>query len=70
MRLSFTQLNLEGPGQKPGCMPCTDPRGCDWVEVYDGADENVRLSLMFLNAVTPFDGLWDTHRLFPRLCTY
>ena len=27
VRLSFTQLNLEGPGTQPGCMPCTDPRG-------------------------------------------
>lgn len=36
-------MNLEGPGQKPGCMPCTDPRGCDYVALYDGADEQAPL---------------------------
>ena len=36
-------MNLEGPGQKPGCMPCTDKRGCDWVELYDGKDNHANL---------------------------
>jgi len=43
VRFTFTQMNLEGPGHKPGCQPCTDPRGCDWVELYDGEDEHAPL---------------------------
>lgn len=43
IEFTFTQMNLEGPGQKPGCSPCTDKRGCDWVEIYDGKDNHAKL---------------------------
>ena len=43
VRFTFTQMNLEGPGQQPGCQPCSDPRGCDWVAIYDGTDETAPL---------------------------
>jgi hypothetical protein len=49
VRFTFTQMNLEGPQQpgsvwqKPGCQPCTDPRGCDYVALYDGGDESAPL---------------------------
>ena len=52
VRFTFTQMNLEGPGQKPGCMPCTDPRGCDYVALYDGEDEQA-----------PLIGTYSGHRL-------
>jgi hypothetical protein len=35
VRLTFTQMNLEGPEPVPGCGTCP-PGGCDWVEVFDG----------------------------------
>ena len=37
VRLTFTQMNLEGPTPVPGCGTCP-PGGCDWVEVFDGED--------------------------------
>lgn len=43
VQFTFTQMNLEGPGQLPGCQPCTDPRGCDWVALYDGATDQAPL---------------------------
>ena len=41
--LVIAEMNLEGPGQKPGCQPCADPRGCDYVALYDGTDEQAPL---------------------------
>jgi hypothetical protein len=43
VQLTFTQLNLEGPGQVVGCQPCTDPRGCDWIAIYDGVNTSAPL---------------------------
>jgi hypothetical protein len=48
IRFTFTSLNLEGTtntqyggtGQTPCGTTCNDPRGCDFVSIYDGPDAN------------------------------
>jgi hypothetical protein len=52
VRFTFTQMNLEGPGTQPGCQPCSDPRGCDWVAIHDGPDES-----------SPLIGTYSGHHL-------
>ena len=49
VRLTFTALNLEGTtqgtptGQTPCGTTCNDPRGCDYISIYDGGDANAPL---------------------------
>ena len=61
INLHFTQLNLEGPAHIPGCEPC-DYKGCDYVEIYDGADSSHGVPIATVSG-TNLDDRLDTQGL-------
>ena len=75
VRFTFTSLNLEGTtntqyggtGTTPCGTTCNDPRGCDYVSVFDGPDENSPLLGTFSGnptvgpSVASSQVIWYTH---------